>query len=532
MKRKNAVFIRSLPTTASLLAEKMGISVEFKGGTAPSTDSKSTICMPFLNDDADIGDKCCFLGSFIHECAHVRYTEAAVMYFTDDENLKSLLNAVEDVRIEKLLRDEYPGAAFMRCASEVPAIRNASAVLEKYSSKWPEKLFHWYCFVKGNISLNGKTYYRSLFKKISHKMESLYPKELLEEADKLLERFASLTDTRDSFRLARDLRDLFDRYRTLPELPPSGEMGATEAQKWLHRKRKRLGVDPLDTSASFTHLLSKAADKCVAASALLKGEDLTEETGRRRKSTGSSEEGLRLVAESRQCSAGLKRTLKYLVESQSRGEVSVGYSGRSLDYGRLSRLGCWDLRIFRRSAETTDTKTAFHILVDRSGSMGDSNLRTALKAAIALYEAVKSIAGADPAISIFPGESSRCRCVVPHDGGGILRYSGELAALHSFGFTPFYEAVHKCSQILNQTGADRRVLFVITDGGFSRGDAKYVDDLKRSLRSAGVECAAIGLGRETLQLENFFEGNFEMIDDIDDLRNSLFKLSKKLLVKS
>lgn len=70
---------------------------------------------------------------------------------------------------------------------------------------------------------------------------------------------------------------------------------------------------------------------------------------------------------------------------------------------------------------------------------------------------------------------------------------------------------------------------MITDGGFSRGDAKYVDDLKRSLRSAGVECAAIGLGRETLQLENFFEGNFEMIDD---LRNSLFKLSKRLLVKS
>lgn len=76
------------------------------------------------------------------------------------------------------------------------------------------------------------------------------------------------------------------------------------------------------------------------------------------------------------------------------------------------------------------------------------------------------------------------------------------------------------------------MLFLITDGTFSYENAKYVDDLKRSLRSAGVECAAIGFGRETLQLDNFFEGNFEMIDDIDDLRKSLFKLSKKLLVKS
>lgn len=531
MKRKNSVFIRSLPTTASLLAEKMGIGVEFKGGTAPCTDSKSTICMPFLNDDADIGDRCCFLGSFIHECAHVRYTEAAVMCFTDDENLKSLLNAVEDVRIEKLLRDAYPGAAFMRCASEVPAIRAASAALDKYAAKWPEKLFQWYCFVKGNISLNGKTYYRPLFNKISRKMAPLYPEKLIDETEKLLERFASLADTWDSFRLARDLSNLFERYRALPELTASTESGATEAQKALKRKRRRLGVDPLDTSAGFAHLLAKAADKSVAATASLKGEDLKEDTGRRRKPSASSEEGRRLVAESRQCCAGLKRTLKYLVESQSRAEVAVGNSGRNLDYGRLSRLACWDLRIFRRCSRVPDTKTAFHILVDRSGSMCDGNLRTALKAAVALYEAVLSIAGTDPAISVFPGESSRCRCVVPHKGGGILRYSADLASLRSFGFTPFYEAVHKCSQLLNQNGADRRVLFVITDGTFSLADAKYIDDLKCSLRSAGVECAAIGLGRETLQLKDFFGDNFEMIENIDDLRNSLFRLSKKLLVK-
>lgn len=531
MKRRNAVFIRSLPATAAILAEKIGIRVEFKGGVAPCTDSKSTICMPFLKDDADIGDRCSFLGSFIHECAHIRYTDAAVMAIGDDENFRSLLNAVEDVRIEKLLRDAYPGAAFMRSATEIPAIRSASASIEKFQRNWPEKLLHWYCFVKGNITLNEKTYYRSFFGKILREVEKLYPKELLEETDRLLERFPRLRDTGDSFRLAYELKTLFDKYRVLPELIPSGDLRATEAQKRLHRRRKRLGADPLDTTACFRHLMEVSADKTVASSASLKGADLSEEIGRRRKAIASSEEGRHLIAESRQCSAGLKRTLKYLAQSRSRGAKALGLSGRRLAYGELSRIACWDLRIFRKEAPVTDTKTAFHILVDRSGSMCDGNLRTALKAAIAIYEALLGIPGTNPAISVFPGETARSRCVVPHNGGGIIRYGGDLAALRSFGFTPFYEATHKASQVLNQVRADRKILFVITDGGFTRSDEKYIEGLKHSMSACGIECAAIGLGRETMQLKGFFGDNFEMIDDIAHLQETLFKLSKKLLAR-
>lgn len=129
----------------------------------------------------------------------------------------------------------------------------------------------------------------------------------------------------------------------------------------------------------------------------------------------STELGKEIISKARAIAPGLKRSLRGLTESKSRDAVSIGYSGKKLDSGRLSRLANWDMRIFRKVSETTKRSTAFQILVDRSGSIGTQGIKEEMICASALFEAVSAVPGTNPAISAFPGLNKKFRVtVVPH----------------------------------------------------------------------------------------------------------------------
>ncbi|HEK1310097.1 TPA: VWA domain-containing protein [Pseudomonas aeruginosa] len=95
--------VGTLPIYAQHLAELTGVKVHVEGLQA-KTDGKN-VFVPFTEDDLPLS-----FGYIAHECSHVRNTDMGC--FRDSSPTpfrKNLLNILEDIRIERLSMDQYPG---------------------------------------------------------------------------------------------------------------------------------------------------------------------------------------------------------------------------------------------------------------------------------------------------------------------------------------------------------------------------------------------------------------------------------------
>ncbi|WP_432780610.1 VWA domain-containing protein (plasmid) [Pseudomonas corrugata] len=99
----NQSLVGTLPIYAQHLAEQTGVKV-FVEGLQAQTDGKN-VFVPFTEDDLQLS-----FGYIAHECSHVRNTDMGC--FRDSSSRpfrKNLLNILEDIRIERLSMDQYPG---------------------------------------------------------------------------------------------------------------------------------------------------------------------------------------------------------------------------------------------------------------------------------------------------------------------------------------------------------------------------------------------------------------------------------------
>lgn len=99
----NQSLVGTLPIYAQHLAELTGVKVHVEGIQA-KTDGRN-VFVPFTEDDLPLS-----FGYIAHECSHVRNTD--MRCFRDSSTTpfrKNLLNILEDIRIERLSMDQYPG---------------------------------------------------------------------------------------------------------------------------------------------------------------------------------------------------------------------------------------------------------------------------------------------------------------------------------------------------------------------------------------------------------------------------------------
>lgn len=100
----NKSLIGSLPIYGQHLAEQTGVKVFVEGAVA-YTNPKREVYIPFTEDDLQLS-----FGFIAHECSHVRNTDMQCFEEVAPQPFrKNLLNALEDIRIERLSMDQYPG---------------------------------------------------------------------------------------------------------------------------------------------------------------------------------------------------------------------------------------------------------------------------------------------------------------------------------------------------------------------------------------------------------------------------------------
>ena len=104
---KNKTLNNAFPIVAAALGNKFGVKVSV-GGSDAYTDGRSINIPAYNLDDSSYKDVA--WGYLAHEAAHVRFTDFVAFANAATSSIrKNIVNILEDIRIEKLMQEPYPG---------------------------------------------------------------------------------------------------------------------------------------------------------------------------------------------------------------------------------------------------------------------------------------------------------------------------------------------------------------------------------------------------------------------------------------
>jgi len=233
-------------------------------------------------------------------------------------------------------------------------------------------------------------------------------------------------------------------------------------------------------------------------------------------------------------SGKIRAALQGLVQSQILKRSQHACRGRRMDGKRLHRLSLGETKVFQHKQTKTAPKTAIHLLLDKSESMGyqvtdsqgqpiGSRMPIALEATLALAMAFEGIPGVNPGVTAFPGHQDDSVFRLLEHGQRVNARTGAFS-LAATGSTPMTEAIWFGAASLLRCREPRKVLMVMTDG--QPNDTLSTLDILQRCRDSGIETVGIGLG---LDVSHLFPIAIT-INDLQELRAQLFELSKSLLL--
>ena len=226
------VLQKALPIVGSALGRKMGVRVEVAGHRA-CTDGES-IWLPAFDPQRPEQEKLAW-GYLSHEAAHVRYTN----FFLDYEGSalrRRLTNLLEDIRIEKAISREYPGAAFS-LAGVVHQLVTEGRLSAPDKSDPPVKVLNDALLVILRSEVLGQKALKQEASKAREVMKACFPKQLLDSLNGLLKQVPDLNSTREALTLADQIIALFQNLSNEnSDSKESGEEGSDKPENLLEEQ--------------------------------------------------------------------------------------------------------------------------------------------------------------------------------------------------------------------------------------------------------------------------------------------------------
>lgn len=556
--------LRAVPVVASILADKLGVTVVFGDFETASTNGKS-IKLPFTKLVAVLW------GYLVHEAAHIRYTDFIVSRQLGELTFK-FLNQVEDIRIENLIVKDFPGTrenlVALNChlngldtSSGVPDPDNPIGVL--YAA-----IYYW-----GFTKVCRYTGYPLV--ETLDVFEAVYGKGARIKLGALLGEITSCTSTQEALDLTllifQMAKEEFDNKNQNPDgndcesqdhnqddnsdaesesgdgysLPKScgeesGESGVDE--NLANSSACSLGQD-IDAEVPLVSVFQQLLDSYDAA-------DLPDDRGKavlaslqcpehfdveleekivslqnqlqmKTLDISSEKSTKEDFARARSLSARLAAQLASAIQARSATSRTNARRGSRIDRSKLVPFVTENYQnIFRKNKlPQADVDTAVHILVDMSESMTSGNkMSIASNSAMALAMALKQIRGCNPAVSFYTSDATN-----PISYG--LRHGEDLRSARRFPVegldaTPTAEALNQAVLELAKVKTNRRILLLLTDG--------YPDDLSTAKtsardieRSGEVELIGIGIRSEAIKM---FCNKSIVINDPNELLGNLFRI--------
>ena len=580
------VLQRAMPIVGSALGRKMGVRVEVSGNKA-CTDGQC-IWLPAIEPQRPEQEKVAW-GFLSHEAAHLRYTDFCLDY-EGSALRRRLTNLLEDVRIEKAISQEYPGAAFS-LAEVVRYLVAEGRLGAPKKSDPPVKVLNDSLLAILRFEVLGQKALEQEAIKAREVMNACFPKQSMDSLNGLLDQVPDLQSTKDAMSLADQIIALFQNLSNEnAESKDSGEDGTDKTESSSgdqetdsqhsetqdqEDKTDSVSDDDLESDSAEgknsnpEHLSgtdNQAVSENEAASdkaedSFLKQilgsieedwpDDLFEsvagelESWSCEQSAGFSvvtttpgtdeviindedrEAARDLLWKVKSESARLAAQLTGLVQAKTMTRDRVGKRGVRIDGKRLHRVALDDGRLFKRRSESIEINAAVHISLDISASMC-SRMALAREAVLALVYALKQINGVTVTASAYPG-TREDRIIPVVTGKELSQVVAEtLAVLDSHDSTPMATGLWHAVHQICQANSERRLILMITDGAPDIDHHDAVVDLVKRCRHSGIDVVGLGIN---IQLgEELFPRRL-MIEQLGELKNELFSLTRDWLLR-
>ncbi|MGI9274317.1 MAG: hypothetical protein ACR2PT_05605 [Endozoicomonas sp.] len=571
------VLQRALPIVASALGRKLGVRVEVSGRRA-CTDGAS-IWLPAFDPKRPEQERLCW-GYLAHEAAHVRYTDFMLDY--DGSALrKRLTNLLEDVRIEKTITQEYPGAAFS--LSEVVRQLVATGRLgAPAKSDSPVKVLHDALLAILRFEILGQKVLEQEAAKAHEVMKASFAEQTLDSLRGLLAQVSDLNSTKAARDLADQVITLFQSLshddsddkgsgETATEEPEnssgaqttdsqdsgsqnqqdlpdslSGEELESESVQGEQEEPENLPGENGDASDKAEAPFLKQILECTEEdwpedlfqSVAKEMEDWSGQQGGGLSAVTTTpqvdevvvseedrEAGKELLWKVQSESARLAAQLTGLVQAKTLTRDRTGKRGTRLDGRRLHRVALDDGRLFKRRSESISTDAAIHISLDISSSMSP-RMALARESVLALVVALKRVNGVKVSASAYPGScEDRVYPIILNDRSA-LDTAMTLSGLDSYDSTPMATGLWRAVHQVLEENANRRLILMVTDGGPDIDHHRPVVDLVRRCGQSGIDVVGLGISVQTVA--QLFPRSL-VVDRLDQLKSSLFDLVKKWL---
>lgn len=222
-KRQNT-FNRALPIIAQLLADKIGVRIDFAPGT-PCTDGER-IRIPKVRT-TDRKEEIEVLSSLIHEAGHVRFTDFNAQPGPSKFE-KVLANALEDPRIENLMNRRYYGAiGYFERAFKESMEQDLLAAVDRTDAC---DLLCLYVMTRAHCVLLGHTYTEVVYNAVRERMSREAGSQLLAKLDDVLDRrFPKCRSTDQVIELARDIAAIVCNHQPPTQAQGQSEQSAAQA---------------------------------------------------------------------------------------------------------------------------------------------------------------------------------------------------------------------------------------------------------------------------------------------------------------
>lgn len=537
--------LQSLTLLANMLANKYNVDVRAEGSKAfceyDHRTKKTTITVPSFTTDTD-AQRVYVRGYIDHEIGHVRFT--AFDNKNRNSTLHGITNILEDVYVERMMGQCYPG-----CALNLKAMQHQLFEVDRTfencdgpafeGDRKEVRMTYWYImryilYRARNIS--------SLVGFARSDIERELPG-LADKLEPLLQRVPSCRNSKDNDALAVEIYDVIKDYLkdeqddTQEQESDSGQGDVSQEQGGMDKavlKGELADVVDGNADVDFAYGISDKISNAVRDAI---GDDTNSgKNGRSNSGVCSTvmqscensgvlapiSDGMRNEAAG--CAAALSAQLQALMQAKALRKRKVGMYGK-LDSNRLHRIVMNNPRVFLRSTEVRQVNTQVLILCDASGSMNEHRkYELTSKAVYALMKSLRNIHGVRSGAYAFGG-----RLFEAMSGFDQPLFKSKLWLKDCTGNTPGGSALQRALNELDLTKDDRKIVLLLTDGDFDRGERDVFRAVYKEAQAAGID--VIGVGINSNAVSNLWkDGDFFYITELKELAPKLFEILRTRIV--
>lgn len=231
-------------------------------------------------------------------------------------------------------------------------------------------------------------------------------------------------------------------------------------------------------------------------------------------------------------SAGLRQCLNGLLQAQVDCRVRLKRQGKRIDTGRIAMMKGGETRVFRSKSRAERQSASIQILLDKSGSM-KSAMDQAEAAVYAVLSALEGLPLVTTGAMSFPNKTTdgveRCALIKSPKERLIRAVSEGGFGAMSEGGTPLAQALWPAAVEVLRAKGEKKILFVITDGGPNPGTTHAAKEFIQRCEISGIEVIGLGFGDANEQILKLLFNQYCSVGEVANLKNSLFGLVREAL---